>query len=78
VDALPKSIRESTILTGNNLGRLGNVEALPTAEMLQEISNTKAVQRLTSRMEAHQLAKTYLEEGKTEKALSLLLHAETL
>ena len=29
VDALPKGIRESEVLTGNNLGRLGNLEALP-------------------------------------------------
>jgi len=29
VDAIPVDIRNSSILTGNNLGQLGNVEALP-------------------------------------------------
>lgn len=30
VDALPDAIRNSSILTGNNLGMLGNIEELPT------------------------------------------------
>lgn len=29
VDSIPEDIRNSTILTGNNLGQLGNVEGLP-------------------------------------------------
>ena len=32
VDALPKGIRESEVLTGNNLGRLGNLEALTESD----------------------------------------------
>ena len=32
VDAIPSEIRNSDILTGNNLGLLGNVEHLPTEE----------------------------------------------
>ena len=32
VDALPKGIRESDVLTGNNLGRLGNLEQLPSPQ----------------------------------------------
>ncbi|MBM3918298.1 MAG: flavin reductase family protein [Sphingomonadales bacterium] len=32
VDALPLAVRTSTILTGNDLGLLGNLEALPTPE----------------------------------------------
>ena len=27
---LPEAVRNSTVLTGNNLGRLGNLEELPT------------------------------------------------
>ena len=30
IDALPEELRNSTVLTGNDLGLLGNVEALPT------------------------------------------------
>jgi flavin reductase (DIM6/NTAB) family NADH-FMN oxidoreductase RutF len=32
VDRLPESIRLSKILTGNNLGQLGNIEQIPTAD----------------------------------------------
>ena len=36
VDVLPESIRNSTILTGNDLGILGNVEKLPTEDEVRE------------------------------------------
>jgi len=32
VDAIPEPIRNSTVLTGNDLGLLGSVEQLPTQE----------------------------------------------
>jgi hypothetical protein len=32
VDALPHSVRRSTVLTGNDLGLLGNLEKLPTPD----------------------------------------------
>lgn len=32
VDAIPYAIRSSRVLTGNNLGQLGNIESLPTEE----------------------------------------------
>ena len=36
VDALPESIRNSAILTGNDLGVLGNSEKIPTEEEVRE------------------------------------------
>jgi hypothetical protein len=33
VDAIPYAIRNSKVLTGNNLGQLGNVEVLPDDEI---------------------------------------------
>ena len=36
VDALPASIRNSTVLTGNDLGILGNSEKIPTEEEVRE------------------------------------------
>jgi len=36
VDALPTSIRNSTVLTGNDLGILGNSEKIPTEEEVRE------------------------------------------
>ena len=32
IDSLPEKIRDSHVLTGNNLGQLGNVEKMPTIE----------------------------------------------
>ncbi len=36
IDGIPAEIRSSTILTGNDLGMLGNVEMLPTEKEVQE------------------------------------------
>ncbi|MCB0483421.1 MAG: flavin reductase family protein [Flavobacteriales bacterium] len=36
VDALPRDIRDSKVLTGNHIGKLGNVEALPDETAVNE------------------------------------------
>lgn len=78
VDALPKGIRESDILTGNNLGRLGNLEQLPSKDDIKVIVETEEIQD-KSKTELHILAKQLLEQnGDTEKAMALLLYGESL
>ena len=77
VDALPKGIRESEVLTGNNLGRLGNLESLPSASEMEQLVNTEEVQNLTKK-EIHLLAQRILEEGDAEKAMAYLLFGENL
>jgi len=77
VDALPKNIRNSVVLSGNNLGRLGNVEELPNEKEIENI-NTLADVSGKSREELHQLAKNVLEVGDTQKALAILLFAEKI
>ncbi|KAB7529166.1 flavin reductase family protein [Flagellimonas olearia] len=77
VDALPKGIRESKVLTGNNLGRLGNMEQLPSKQDVMDISQDPEVKTL-SKIELHRLAQRILEEGNAQRAMSILLHAETL
>ena len=77
VDALPESIRNSTILSGNNLGRLGNVEELPNQEEIENISSLAAVLGKNHK-ELHLLAKGILEAGDTKKALAILIHAEKI
>lgn len=77
VDALPKGIRESDVLTGNNLGRLGNVERVPSSKEIQEIIQKEGLQNAT-KTELHQLAQQLLEEGDTEKAMAYLLFGEGL
>ncbi len=63
VDALPIEIRQSRILTGNDLGMLANVEALPKEE--NSFVNTSE--------EIHKLAQEKLLEGNVAKAWELLL-----
>lgn len=42
IDALPLSLRNSSILTGNELGRLGSVEFPPTEEELTQARNLES------------------------------------
>lgn len=76
VDMLPEAVRNSSVLTGNNLGRLGNLEQLPTKRLIGEIAEHAEVKSILkgtkNTSEIHKLAKKWLEEGKTEDALALL------
>lgn len=86
VDQLPAGIRDSKVLTGNNLGRLGNIAQLPTMEEILAINLDTEVQQLLSQYKAdesledcfHQTAQAWLEAGDSLKALKLLLYFETL
>ena len=87
VDALPKGIRESEVLTGNNLGRLGNLEALPNQADLDAIQQDDEVLMMIKKLggaseelknQLHWLAQRILSEGETTKAMALLMYAETL
>lgn len=77
VDALPKGIRESDVLTGNNLGRLGNLESVPSTVDIKTIITKEGVEN-ASKTELHTLAKQLLEDGDTIKAMAYLLFAESL
>lgn len=76
VDMLPEAVRNSTVLTGNNLGRLGNLEQLPTKEAIAIIAENAEVKSILNRGEDsaafHKLAQQWLAEDKTEDALALL------
>jgi flavin reductase (DIM6/NTAB) family NADH-FMN oxidoreductase RutF len=79
-DNLPASIRSSSILTGNNLGMLGNVPAFPTEEELKQFRETdfyvKEVLPIAEKKsvnEIHHLAKKLLEERKVQEAWMVLL-----
>jgi len=87
VDALPKGIRDSSVLTGNNLGRLGNLETLPKSEAIAQIAEDEEVKMTTKKLgdnvtklknQLHWLAKQILEEGDTARAILILMHAESL
>lgn len=82
VDALPYNIRNSKVLTGNNLGQLGNVEALPpdadvtayarTAE-IKELLDATVIDKQERELQLHLKAKQLLDEGKVEEAWLVLL-----
>lgn len=85
VDLIPSSIRNSDILTGNNLGQLGNVEALPSDEEieqfqfdseLRQILNATIGDSRTRERELHQYAKILLEKGNVMDAWKVLLSNE--
>ena len=87
IDQLPVSIRESTVLTGNNLARLGNVEKLPLREEIVAVKHLPQMQSLlenypTSSPELplaiHRLAKELLDKQEVHKALCALLLLEAV
>jgi len=82
VDALPAAIRNSTVLTGNNLGQLGNVEALPTNEEVEAFTQTDEIKELldatigdshTRTIHLHLKAKQLLDAGQVKAAWMVLL-----
>jgi flavin reductase (DIM6/NTAB) family NADH-FMN oxidoreductase RutF len=79
IDALPDSIRHSRILSGNDLGQLANVHALPAIdpayhdERLQQIFQYYAVSPGEMEAELHSYARQLLQEGKVAAAWQVLL-----
>lgn len=77
VAEIPEEIRKSRILTGNDLGKLGNVEALPSEEEVQQFlkQEEKAAEVLDSgdTEKIHLQAQLYLEQDQPAKAWKLLL-----
>jgi flavin reductase (DIM6/NTAB) family NADH-FMN oxidoreductase RutF len=71
-DQLPPSIRDSKILSGNDLGRLANVEKLPSESELEEFRKSNPLQ-LNQSSERHSLAKEALSAGDVLKAWKILL-----
>lgn len=76
VDQLPAAVRNSTVLTGNNLGRLGNLETVPSQEDIDRVAELPEVKEIlesaVNEVSIHKLAKKWLEEHRTEDALALL------
>ena len=79
VDALPDAIRNSKILTGNNLGQLGNVQQLPEIDAsfydnrLKNIFQYYSINPEEMETELHLYAKELLDMGKIKEAWQVLL-----
>ncbi len=74
-DQIPESIRNSKILTGNDLGMLGNVEKLPDLAEVQKqpLADELRVSLQAGEEAVHVLAKKFLTEGKINDAWVALL-----
>ncbi|MBO9636330.1 MAG: flavin reductase family protein [Chitinophagaceae bacterium] len=79
VDTLPAHIRTSKILTGNNLGQLGNVHEMPVIDpsfhddTLKNIFQYYSVNPEEMEKELHTYAKQLLDQGKVQDAWQILL-----
>ncbi len=79
VDALPVSIRNSSILTGNNLGQLGNVQSMPVVDPSFDDAHLKQIIQYYSinpdemQKEVHLYAKKLLDQHQVDAAWQVLL-----
>ncbi|MGR6088310.1 MAG: flavin reductase family protein [Arcticibacter sp.] len=82
LDNIPEYIRLSEVLSGNDLGQLGNLEAIPAYEEVQAFATMPEIQRLmesleenpgTRKLALHLAAKELIKAGKVADAWKLLL-----
>ena len=83
VDSLPKHVLNSTILTGNNLGRLGNLPAIPSSKEIEKIKKTAMLASILTlknnaekENQLHLAVKKLINEDKLEQALTVLFCLE--
>ncbi len=74
VDVLPFSVRNSKILSGNDLGQLGSLFEYPEKVEVEKIKSS--VPSNASEEEIHQIAKNKLSQNETKEALKILLLKE--
>ena len=73
VDKIPVEVRNSTVLTGNNLGMLGNVEQLPTTETVNNFGKEHPHFIGLELTKKHTFAKDFLSKNDAESAWKVLL-----
>ena len=77
VDVIPFHVKESHIFDGNDLGKLGNIEALPTPEevsiFVKQNFSVKGVLSADDQDKLHLEAKKYLDEDDVLTAWKVLL-----
>ena len=73
VDQIPEDIRNSSILTGNNLGMLGNVESLPSQEDVDNFAKDHPEYVGLEETKKHTFAQQYLDKNNVESAWRVLL-----
>ncbi len=82
-DALPEGVRQSTILTGNDLGKLAGIHAMPTypeAELLtfNDTQTMKLIEEQGSMEDFHRYAQKELDRLNLDFAMKILMVAESI
>ena len=84
VDVLPEGIRNSSILTGNHLGLLGNMHEMPVInpafsdDRLKNIIQYFSISPAEMEKELHMYAAELLNAGKVHEAWQILLSGENI
>jgi len=73
VDSFSEAIRLSKVLTGNDLGKLGNLEKLPSENELTAFRSSSEWNSALNEVEVHQKAQELISSGSTEEAVKWLL-----
>jgi flavin reductase (DIM6/NTAB) family NADH-FMN oxidoreductase RutF len=82
IDSLPFKIKNSKILTGNNLGQLGNCENFPSPDEVAKVAAFQQVEKIINSRKRNKefledeiqiLAKNWLDEGRVKDAFCVLL-----
>jgi flavin reductase (DIM6/NTAB) family NADH-FMN oxidoreductase RutF len=73
VDQIPEIIRNSSVLTGNNLGLLGNAEVLPNQLDVDNFGKDNPEYIGLKTQEKHKFAQQFLENNDVESAWKVLL-----
>ena len=73
VDALTAVIRNSSVLTGNDLGMLGNADNLPIKEDVDKFMEENSNYLGADLNEKHKFAQQFLRKNDVESALKILL-----
>lgn len=74
-DRLPDRVKNSSVLTGNDLARLANIETLPSSEIVAGFREERDVQSALAGgvIAIHRYAKALLEQGRVADAWKVLL-----
>lgn len=80
VDSLPLHVQRSTVLTGNDIGLLGGVKAMPASNEIEAMRELHEVKRILSEHSGeeqlehlHRYATVLIENGELLEALKLVL-----
>ena len=73
IDQIPSAIKNSTVLTGNNLGMLGNITFLPTEEDVDNFAKEHPQLIGLEMVKKHTFAQEYLDNNDIESAWKVLL-----